>query len=129
MSLSMLLPVIGVGAVFALVVLVYYIIRKGLGTGIDQDGIQSHLADFFENGAVVDCFCGICAPGEGTVTAYENHVHFGRIETVFAEMTYDEFAGFFFVVAFNGFLRKIRRAGNRGLDVVGMRRAEERNRA
>ena len=74
------MPVISVGAVLSHKMLVQHMLRRGQGTGVDGQGQNCHLCDFFQYNGVVYGLRGILAPGEGTVAGAEHTGHIQRVD-------------------------------------------------
>lgn len=90
------LAVVGVGAVFAVIVFVL----EGLGGGaylrVDLFAAGGHFGYFFQDDGVVDGFVGVFAPGEGAVVLTEDTGHGLYVQVL--EMAGDETAGVGLVV-------------------------------
>ena len=111
------LAVVGVGAVFAVVVFVLEGLGGGADLGIDLFAAGGHFGYLFQDYGVVDGLVGVFAPGEGAVVLTEDAGH-GFYVQVF-KMIGNETAGVGLVVFQLG-RGQTAQAGNFAVDVVGV---------
>ena len=99
-------------------------LRRGLGIGVDGQGQNCHLCDFFQHNGVVDGLRGVPAPGEGAVAGAEHAGHIHRVDAAVLERLDNDLAGVLLVILVDFLRRQLPRAGDRAVKVIGVGRAE-----
>ena len=120
------LPVIGVRAVFPLIVL-FQDVWGHRRIGIEAQGFQAHLGDGLHHYGVVNGGRGVFAPCEGAVVLHQHAGHRRRVQIPLLEAVHDDLSRIFLVGFFDFRLRQLPGAGHRAVEIIGVRRAQRGN--
>ena len=113
-----LLPIVGVGSVFAEVVLVLQFLRGGLHAAVDLLAAIGHLGDLLQHDRVVNRVRGIPAPGEGTVVLAQAAGHGDGVLAETRKLAGDQKPGVALVSRLDLLLRQAAEAGDIAVEVI-----------
>ena len=92
-GLSEALAIVGVGAVFAKIMFVLHVLRRGDGVRVQLAGQQRHFGDLLQHGGVVNRLGRVFAPCKRPVAVAKHPRHRRRVQPAAAEGLDNDLAG------------------------------------
>ena len=102
-------------------------IRRRLHLRIDKLSVACHLRHFLQYDRIVDCLCGILAPGKRSVIRTENRRCVHRLDASCLKGLNNHKSGVLLICLVDLLRRQISGARNRSEEIVCMRCAVKRN--